>query len=219
MIWDAEQRGVLKPGKEIIEPTSGNTGIALAFVGASRGYSVTLTMPETMSLERRKVLTVFGAMFAPRPVEVAKELVRVTKAGGRVVMGNWIPGDPTFVSQVLKISGAFTPPPPEGFISPMLWGVEEKIVERFGEAGGPRESVSMERDTYYFASPEKSPAEFIDLFERFYGPTMNAVDAAKKDGREAELHRQLVELAEGQNKSGGAGTLIPATFMRVTVRV
>ncbi|MFM2125175.1 MAG: hypothetical protein RL328_1626 [Acidobacteriota bacterium] len=165
------------------------------------------------------VLTVFGAMFAPRPVDVAKEVARVTKPGGRIVMGNWIPGDPTFVSQVLKISGAFTPPPPEGFISPMLWGVEEKIVERFGEAGVPKENVTMERDTYYFASAEKSPAEFIDLFERFYGPTMNAVDAAKKDGREKELHEQLIALAESQNKSGGAGTLIPATFMRVTVKV
>ncbi|HKD07916.1 MAG TPA: methyltransferase domain-containing protein [Bryobacteraceae bacterium] len=165
------------------------------------------------------VLSVFGAMFSPKPLDVAKELVRVTKPGGRIVMGNWIPNDPTFVSQLLKISSEFTPPPPEGFISPMLWGVESPIVERFGQAGVSREKISMVRDTYYFASADKSPAQFIDLFERFYGPTMNAVEAAKKNGREGELHAQLTELANAQNKTNGAGTLIPATFLRVTVNL
>jgi len=162
-------------------------------------------------------ISVFGAMFAPRPFDVAREMVRVTKTGGRIVMGNWIPNDPTFVSQVLKISSAFTPPPPEGFISPMTWGVESNIVERFGQAGVRAENISMARDTYYFASPEKSPAQFIDLFENFYGPTMNAVEAAQKNGRAEELHKQLVELANSQNQSKDAGTFIPATFMRVTV--
>lgn len=165
------------------------------------------------------VLSVFGAMFAPKPFDVAREMVRVTKPGGRIVMGNWIPNDPTFVSQLLKISSSFTPPPPEGFISPMTWGVESHILERFAQAGVPQERISMVRDTYYFASPDKSPAQFIELFEQFYGPTMNAVEAARKNGREQELHNQLVDLANTQNKSGNAGTFIPATFMRVTVSV
>jgi ubiquinone/menaquinone biosynthesis C-methylase UbiE len=163
-------------------------------------------------------LSVFGAMFAPKPFDVAKEMVRVTKAGGRIVMGNWIPNDPTFVSQLLKVSSAFTPAPPEGFVSPMTWGVESDIIERFGKAGVPEENISMVKDTYYFAHSEKSPTEFIELFERFYGPTMNAVEAARKNGQAEKLHEQLVELAIAQNKSN-AGTFIPATFMRVTVSV
>jgi hypothetical protein len=134
-------------------------------------------------------------------------------------MGNWIPNDPTFVSQLLKISSAFTPPPPEGFVSPMTWGVESHIVERFGQAGLPKENISMVKDTYYFASPDKGPAQFIELFETFYGPTMNAVEAAQKSRKAQELHNQLVELANLQNKSEDAGTFIPATFMRVTVCV
>ena len=162
-------------------------------------------------------ISMFGAMFAPRPFDVASEMVRVTKPGGRIVMGNWIPNDPTFVSQLLKISSAFTPPPPEGFVSPMTWGVESHIIERFGQAGVPAEKISMVKDTYYFASPHKSPAQFIELFEAFYGPTMNAVEAARKNGKAEELHNQLVELANSQNKSKDAGTFIPATFMRVTV--
>ena len=165
-------------------------------------------------------ITIFGAMFAPKPFDVAREMVRVTKPGGRIVMGNWIPNDPTsFVSQLLKISAAFTPPPPEGFISPMTWGVEANVIERFGQAGVPKEEVSMVRDTYSFISPDKSPSDFIELLERYYGPTMNAVEAAQKSGKVEELHSQLLELAKAQNKSTDGGTSIPATFLRVTVNL
>jgi ubiquinone/menaquinone biosynthesis C-methylase UbiE len=161
-------------------------------------------------------ISIFGAMFAPKPFDVAKEMVRVTKPGGRIVMGNWIPNDPTFVSELLKISSAFTPPPPEGFISPMTWGLESHIVERFGKAGVPKENISVAADTYYFARPDATPAQFIELFEAYYGPTMNAVEAARKSSQAGELHDRLVALANGQNKSE-TGTFIPATFARVTV--
>ena len=165
-------------------------------------------------------LSMFGAMFAPKPFDVAKEMVRVTAKGGRIVMGNWIPNDPTsFVSQLLKISSSFTPPPPEGFISPMTWGVDSHVIERFGQAGVPAEHISMVKDVFTFTAPDKSPADLIDLFKRFYGPTMNAFEAAQKSGAEADLQRQLVELAEAQNKATGGGTSISATFLRVTVRL
>jgi hypothetical protein len=157
-------------------------------------------------------------MFAPKPFDVARELVRVTKPGGRIVMGNWIPNDPTsFVSQLLKISSSFTAPPPEGFVSPMTWGVENHIIERFGKAGVPKGRISMRKDTYSFDSPEVGPTEFIDVFRQFYGPTMNAFEAAEKSGRVEELLGQLVELARAQNRGGDGNTSIPATFMRVTV--
>ncbi len=162
-------------------------------------------------------LSVFGAMFAPRPFEVAREMVRVTKPGGRIVMGNWIPNDPTFVSQLLKISSAFTPPPPEGFISPMAWGIDAHVVERFEKAGVAREKLSMTRETFHFRSEDKSPADFIDLFRRYYGPTINAFEAAERNGKHDELHAQLVELAQAKNESANGGTSIPATFMKVTV--
>lgn len=165
-------------------------------------------------------ISIFGAMFAPKPFDVAKELVRVTKPGGRIVMGNWIPNDPTsFVSQLLKISASFLPPPPEGFVSPMTWGVDTHIIERFGEAGVPKEKISMVKDTYFFISPDKSPAEVIESFRRFYGPTMNAFEAAQKSGAVEDLHCQLLELAKAQNKGADGGTSIAATFLRVTVQL
>jgi ubiquinone/menaquinone biosynthesis C-methylase UbiE len=163
-------------------------------------------------------LSVFGAMFAPKPFDVAKEMVRVTKPGGRIVMGNWIPNDSTsFVSQLLKISSSFMPPPPEGFISPMTWGVDTNIIERFAQAGVPKEKISMVRNTYLFISPDKNPAQLVDSFRRFYGPTMNAYEAAEKNGKVEELNQQLLQLATAQNKGTNGSTSIPATFLRVTV--
>jgi len=163
------------------------------------------------------VVTIFGAMFAPKPNDVAKEMVRVTKAGGKIVMGNWIPGDPTLVAQILKISSAYTPPPPEGFVSPMLWGVESHVTERFVNAGIPKENISFAKDTFTFNAPY-SPSEFVSNFKNFYGPTMNAFDAAEKNDKAADLQKELEDLFNSQNKSGDKNTTsIPATFLKVTV--
>lgn len=161
------------------------------------------------------VVSIFGAMFAPKPFDVAKEMVRVTRPGGRIVMGNWIPNDPTLVAQILKISAAYTPPPPEGFVSPMTWGVESHVVERFTGAGVPADKVSFTRDTFAFnfGGP---PARLVDEFRNYYGPTMNAFAAAEKNGQAANLQKELEELFNSQNTSTHA-TSIPATFLRVTV--
>jgi ubiquinone/menaquinone biosynthesis C-methylase UbiE len=164
-------------------------------------------------------MSIFGAMFAPKPFDVAKEMVRVTRPGGRIVMGNWIPGDPTLVAQILKISSAYTPPPPEGFVSPMLWGVESNVVERFVHAGVAKEKISCVKDTYTFVAP-LAPAQFVSRFKVYYGPTMNAFDAAEKNGKAIELQRELEALFVHQNKSGQEhSTSIPATFLKVTVQL
>ena len=165
------------------------------------------------------LVTIFGAMFAPRPFDVAKEMVRVTKKGGRIVMGNWIPGDPTLVAQILNISSAYTPPPPEGFISPMLWGVEDHVIERFGKAGVSKENISFTKDTFTFNAPYP-PKKFVSIFRDYYGPTMNAFEAAEKNGNAPELQKELENLFISQNKSANDNTTsIPATFLRVTVTV
>ncbi len=162
------------------------------------------------------VVSIFGAMFAPKPFDVASEMVRVTKPGGRIVMGNWIPNDPTLVAQILKISASYAPPPPEGFVSPMTWGVEDEVIERFAAAGVPKERISFESDTYTFDYPG-SPSELVAVFRSYYGPTMNAFEAAAADGREADLQAELDALFNEQNTSDEA-TSIPATFLRVTVK-
>jgi SAM-dependent methyltransferase len=165
------------------------------------------------------VMSFFGAMFAPKPFDVAKEVVRVARPGGRIVMGNWIPNDPTLVAQILKISAAYSPPPPEGFISPMMWGVEEQVAERFAAAGVPEQNVGFERATYTFNFPG-TPSALVTEFRTYYGPTMNAFEAAAANGREAELQSELETLFEAHNASGSeTATSIPATYLRVTVPV
>jgi len=163
------------------------------------------------------VVSIFGAMFAPKPFDVAREMVRVTRPGGRIVMGNWIPGDPTLVAQILKISSAYTPPPPEGFVSPMLWGIESHVIDRFTAAGVATADISFSRATFTFELPYP-PVEFLGRFRKYYGPTMNAFEAAEKNGKTDNLQRELEDLFNRENKSDNAGrTVIPATYLMVTV--
>ncbi|MBC6493014.1 class I SAM-dependent methyltransferase [Flavihumibacter stibioxidans] len=164
------------------------------------------------------VMSIFGAMFAPRPFDVAREMVRVTRPGGRIIMGNWIPGDPTMVAQLLKISSSYAPPPPEGFISPMTWGVETNVRERFTAAGIPEENISFQKDSFRFQAPI-SASEFLNRFRHYYGPTMNAFEAAEKNGKAEALQQELEVLFNQHNRSKDENTLdVPATFLRVTVK-
>jgi SAM-dependent methyltransferase len=163
------------------------------------------------------VVSIFGAMFAPKPFDVAREMVRVIRPGGRIVMGNWIPNDPTLVAQILKISSAYSPPPPEGFVSPMTWGIEGNVIERFAAAGIPAEKISFSRETYTFRSPG-TPSAFVADFRNYYGPTMNAFAAAEQNGKTTDLQKELEAHFERQNRSETKdATSIPATFLRVTV--
>ena len=131
-------------------------------------------------------------------------------------MGNWIPNDPTLVAQILKISSSYSPPPPEGFISPMTWGLESSVIERFGGAGVSPEKISFVRDTYTF-NFRSAPSELVAAFRNYYGPTMNAFEAAEKSGRADDLQRDLEVLFNSQNQSPRKdATSIPATFLRVT---
>src|SRR5207302_307082 len=148
---------------------------------------------------------------------VATGMVLAARPGCRIVMGTWIPNEPTFVAQLLKSSSNYTPPPPEGFVSPMTWGVESNVIERFAAAGVSAENISFARDTFTFNFPG-TPSAYVDEFRKYYGPTMNAFEAAEKNGRAAELQKELEELFNSQNKSQNA-TMIPATFLRVTVAV
>lgn len=162
------------------------------------------------------LVSVFGAMFAPRPIDTAREMVRVTRPGGRIMMGNWIPGDPTLIARVLQICSTYSPPPPDGFVSPVTWGKEDLVRERFAAAGIAPGRIHCERATYTFRYPGP-PQDFLAIFRDYYGPTMNAFEAAERAGRRAELQAELAQLFESENRAQGPGTEIPATYLRVIV--
>jgi SAM-dependent methyltransferase len=216
----AAQAGATVRGVDIAENlvTAGRaraTALGLSNCTFEEGDASNLTGIDDGSFDL--VVSIFGAMFAPHPFDTAAEMVRVTKPGGRIVMGNWIPGDPTLVAQILRISGSYSPPPPDGFVSPVTWGVEANVLERFEAAGIANDRITLERDTYVFDF-DGTPEQLVQRFRDYYGPTMNAFAAAESAGRAAELEAELLELFEEQNTSTEPGhTVIPATYLRVTV--
>ena len=215
----AAQRGAIVLGVDIAENlvAAGNARAAKADLDNLRfqqGDASKLTGLADASFDL--VVTVFGAMFAPRPFDVAHEMVRVTRPGGRIVMGNWIPGDPTLVAQILKICSGYMPAPPAGFVSPMTWGDETHVTERFVAAGIAPENIAFERATWVFRG-DGPPSELFAIFRDYYGPTMNAFEAAARDGRADQLEEELRALFVAQNR-GGDVTGIPATYLKVTVR-
>jgi len=133
-------------------------------------------------------------------------------------MGNWIPGDPSLVAQLLRISGSYSVPPPKGFVSPVTWGNEDDVRARFSAAGVGPEHVSFVRATWPFVYPG-SPQELLAAFRDYYGPTMNAYAAASASGRVDELHAELAQLFTAQNVATDGSTSISASYLRVQVDV
>jgi SAM-dependent methyltransferase len=165
------------------------------------------------------VVSIFGAMFAPRPVDVAKEMVRVTKPGGRITMGNWIPGDPTLVAQILKISAAYSPPPPEGFVSPVRWGVEADVRERFAAAGIPDAQVRASGTRMCSISPARR-RHFLEVFRDLLRPDDECLRGGLGERQGGRAAGELEALFAAQNTSKTPDrTTIPATFLRVSVQV
>ena len=190
MIWDAEKRGLLKPGVEIIEPTSGNTGIALAFVAASRGYKLTLTMPETMSLERRRVLAAFGAKLLLTPgSEGMKGAVRRAEEIAASDPAHW------FLPQQFK--NPANPAIHEATTGPEIWndtdGKVDVLVAGVG-TGGTITGISR-----YWEKSRNTP-----LFSVAVEPKESPVISQKLAG---------LDLTPGPHKSQGIGAgFIPDTL-------
>ena len=160
--------------------------------------------------------SVSGAMFAPRPLDVARGMVRVTRPGGRIVMGNWIPGDPTMVAQILKLLGEYGPPPPEGFVPPTAWGVEANVVERFGQAGIPPDAIVMEPAFKEFRL-DAPPSGLLEM--NYFGPMMRVFESLGPGARADELRGKLQAMMERENQAAAGKTMIRARYLLVTITV
>lgn len=164
------------------------------------------------------VLSVFGAMFAPCPQEVARSMVRLARPGGRIVMGNWIPGDPTMPAQILRLMQEYGPPPPAGFIPPTDWGIEANVIERFGQTGIPREAITMEPAFKEFRL-DAPPSGLLDIFLKYFGPVIRVFEHLGQGAQADELRGKMLALIERENLGEQGKTLIRARYLLVTVKV
>jgi SAM-dependent methyltransferase len=153
------------------------------------------------------VVTMFGAMFAPRPELVAAELKRVVRPGGFIAMANWMPSG--FIGKMFKIMAAHVTPP-AGMPSPMLWGVEETVRERFGEGIS---KLELKPQILRFVFPF-SPAEVVEHFRAYYGPTQKAFGTLDET-KQAALRKDLEQLWTEANQATDGTTLVDAEFLEV----
>jgi SAM-dependent methyltransferase len=154
------------------------------------------------------VVTMFGAMFAPRPDVTAAELVRVCRPGGRIAMGNWTAE--AFTGQMFKINAKHVPPPPD-IPSPVLWGSEEIVRERFRQAGVSDVRLTRRPITFHYPF---SPVEVVEYFRQFFGPTQFAFAALDADGQ-AALRSDLEQVWTEYNRAGDGTTSVESEYLEV----
>lgn len=153
------------------------------------------------------VVTMFGAMFAPRPELVARELKRVCRPGGFIAMANWTPSG--FIGQMFKITSTHVPPPP-GMPAPVLWGVEETVRECLGE-GISKLDTQLQKVTWVFPF---SPAEVVEHFRLYYGPAQKALGSLDEE-KGAALRKDLEGLFTSHNEATDGTTRVEAEYLEV----
>jgi len=224
----------LKPGMKVLDVACGTGNLALpaARTGASvTGVDIAPNLVEQARANARAeelnakfdegdaealpyenasfdvVVTMFGAMFAPRPELVAAELRRVCRPGGFIAMANWTPSG--FIGQMFKTTASHVPPPP-GMTSPVLWGVEETVRERLSE-GISKLDTRLQKITWVFPF---SPADVVEHFRLYYGPTQKAFGALDEE-KQAALRKDLEQLWATHNQATDGTTRVEAEYLEV----